>query len=158
MVQLIILKVWYYWPFFSVPKNAVLVFDGGGAGIVRYRGVVVATGRGNCWLRRTKKVTQGFIYMGRLMSKGRRPESGQETKDSEIPSKGKEARGWQRESQSSVLTWIRGQWATKSPRICLQVDYKSKGLAWESQYLNQWKVMYYYECTWVCLTVTLCYR
>lgn len=31
--------------------------------------------------------------MGRLMSKGRRPESGQETKDSEIPSKGKEARG-----------------------------------------------------------------
>lgn len=51
------------------------------------------------------------------------------------------------QSQSSVFTWIRGQWVANSPRICLQVDYKSRGLARKSGGLNQWKVTYYYERT-----------
>lgn len=43
MVQLTVLKVWYHWGFCSSPKNYVVVFDGGGAGEVRYWDVL-ATG------------------------------------------------------------------------------------------------------------------
>lgn len=43
MVQCTVLKVWYHWCFFSIPKNNAVVFDGGGAEEVRYWDVV-ATG------------------------------------------------------------------------------------------------------------------
>ena len=43
MVQLTVLKVWYNWCFFSIPKNYVVIFDGGGAEEGRHWDVV-ATG------------------------------------------------------------------------------------------------------------------